>query len=99
CLPVSTFFPDTTLFRSAVPCPHRGGPGRRVSAVRLPRGARPGTATVSGGRRVPPARPAGREGLPKWHHILALRASMNSPPPRRRSEEHTSELQSRFDLV
>src|SRR5207249_10734341 len=87
--PLSTLFPYTTLFRSRL---------RRPGAVRGPRGRR-ARATGRGAphhrlirlldRAVPPCRPG------------PLPAGRGRRPPAvgPRSEEHTSELQSRFDLV
>src|SRR5699024_12718795 len=81
--PRSTLFPYTTLFRSAAPPPE----GHRGGAVR------------PAGREDPLRNRAGRlrrgasGGLLRRGHrgVHRLREA--------RSEEHTSELQSRFDLV
>src|SRR5207249_11785215 len=82
--PISTLFPYTTLFRSRLREPeHR--------PVRQPREQR---------RRSNAAPPR----VPRRHPLPGAprRGSADSRPPGRRrprSEEHTSELQSRFDLV
>src|SRR3712207_7599943 len=70
--PRSTLFPYTTLFRSRLLRPGRGGGGGDVAAGRA-------------GRRRPGRRHRARVG-----HLLGRRP---------RSEEHTSELQSRQYLV
>src|SRR2546422_6721116 len=64
--PRSTLFPYTTLFRSSLPGPGRGGGVRR--------------------------------GDPHHRHRGECQAARHSPRWRR-SEEHTSELQSRLHLV
>src|SRR5256885_9479626 len=82
--PRSTLFPYTTLFRS--------GPGDRpLRPARRPAAPYPG-----------PARPA----LPAQHRSVRRDASAGRPRPsrltprqQRRSEEHTSELQSPCNLV
>src|SRR5438067_6180976 len=81
--PSSTLFPYTTLFRSA-----------KFPAGRSP--ARPAGARKEA-RRLP--------GPPSFSFTslagggLLARAKPGSAPRLTRSEEHTSELQSRFDLV
>src|SRR5699024_12718648 len=60
----STFFPYTTLFRSALPGGHRGHQRS--------------------------------DGPAQWGQ---LQSAVSGQHPVQRSEEHTSELQSRFDLV
>src|SRR2546422_4809366 len=87
--PRSTLFPYTTLFRSA----HVHTDGERRSA---PAG---GAATLSHGRGQ--ARGSDRSGQP-GRGSLRLRAAHAERPQRpvlHRSEEHTSELQSRLHLV
>src|SRR3712207_7013658 len=82
--PRSTLFPYTTLFRSGGPSPAAPLSGARVSvAARV--GSRP--AIVTGRRRAAP--PPGAGG----------RASVRLSARGGRSEEHTSELQSRQYLV
>src|SRR3712207_8307731 len=81
--PRSTLFPYTTLFRSLVPAAH-------VPAVRA--------------RRAGPRRPhAGRarplDAAERRPRALRERQRLLQPGLRRRSEEHTSELQSRQYLV
>src|SRR5687768_18330890 len=86
--PRSTLFPYTTLFRSEWRTRPAGGPVPRVDDVgRWDRsgGRRPGSdpALVDLAARVRRRRAGGRA----------------SHPPQDRSEEHTSELQSRLHLV
>src|SRR2546422_2106478 len=82
--PRSTLFPYTTLFRSAL------GPPRRIPPWRISNGRTRATPKRSGATRP---------------HTAALsmpapRRSACSPPAAPpRSEEHTSELQSRLHLV
>src|SRR5437868_10423114 len=84
--PTSPLFPYTTLFRSQPPLPRLGRRAPRHLGPLL--GAPPGRAR-------PDLPPPGAGRLTGQHHHLHL----PRPPPRVRSEEHTSELQSRFDLV
>src|SRR5438067_7864570 len=81
--PRSTLFPYTTLFRS--PRIRRGG-------------ARTGRLATHEGRRV--ARAPGRDPAvrPGRRSPARIRGDRGVAGPQR-SEEHTSELQSRFDLV
>src|SRR5437868_12077339 len=82
--PPSTLFPYTTLFRSRVLC----GLAREAQAGTFAALSREQVEQHAGDeRRVA----AGRR---KPHGTLA-----QADRDRRRSEEHTSELQSRFDLV
>src|SRR5699024_12683469 len=95
---VSTLFPYTTLFRSCESAGwfRRRGADRRLSRCAVPaflRRRRPGpggepTSSAVRGRR-------------RQLHSAAAAAGVIRPPaaPQPRSEEHTSELQSRFDLV
>src|SRR3712207_8419894 len=81
--PRSTLFPYTTLFRS---CPRRGVPPRNVA----------GSGTKGHGRAPPRGGPFdGMASLPQ----VPLQAASPRPGVRPRSEEHTSELQSRQYLV
>src|SRR5699024_11407215 len=91
--PAPTLFPYTTLFRSGEAVDHRSGEVR---------GRRPGAGIdglgdllpVDGhGNRLSP-QPAGLTG-----EVRVLHVYREGPVPGGRSEEHTSELQSRFDLV
>src|SRR5699024_12179008 len=87
-LPTSPLFPYTTLFRSAA------GTGLPTGLGRPPTDGdrRPGgTAGRGAVHQRGPTQPQRRSGRP-CHGAGAL-------PARPRSEEHTSELQSRFDLV
>src|SRR3712207_6924025 len=83
--PRSTLFPYTTLFRSA--WRRRGGDRPAPAAARPGGGARPGHRPVRGPRR----------------RLRALARTLPGgrlrEPPAARSEEHTSELQSRQYLV
>src|SRR5207249_5445089 len=85
--PSSTLFPYTTLFRSlpARSGPDRGRPGARRHQPRGGAGhySRPG---AGGGGARSHRRAHGRRGRSRDRQLA-------------RSEEHTSELQSRFDLV
>src|SRR3712207_7177399 len=86
--PRSTLFPYTTLFRSAR-VPRRG-----AARLARPRGGRMAGGVVRGrgaDRDLPAAAGRVRE--------LALRAPVPGRAAARRSEEHTSELQSRQYLV
>src|SRR3712207_8894437 len=81
--PKSTLFPSTTLFRSA--CERWGAGGSFDGGGR--------GAFVSGAAAPGPPTAAGRRGRRR-------RRGYRAPAPRRpRSEEHTSELQSRQYLV
>src|SRR5699024_11753647 len=87
---LSTLFPYTTLFRSDLSdqrvCRRLGSPSRRPLA-------RPKVATSHGSlhTRLPIA-------SARLHHAAAARGFGRSAATNR-SEEHTSELQSRFDVV
>src|SRR5690349_23404528 len=81
--PRSTLFPYTTLFRSAA----RGGGSTAAAGPRPARGGR-GARARGDGRRA--AHGPGH---------AARRGAGDRAPARGRSEEHTSELQSRRDLV
>src|SRR3712207_7122295 len=83
--PRSTLFPYTTLFRSRPPLT---GPPARAGPGRWPSGAR--------GRRRP-GRPSRRSRRRRRRRPPRSRPPRR--PGRRRSEEHTSELQSRQYLV
>src|SRR3712207_7633072 len=82
--PRSTLFPYTTLFRSPAPCPCRGPDAQQGDARGLPHGPR--AAGVAAG---PGPEAVGR----------ARTDQGAAEPARTRSEEHTSELQSRQYLV
>src|SRR5438874_11826369 len=83
--PRSTLFPYTTLFRSI------GDPGK-IGAIEADCGRRPGDANA-----VEVCGPTRRGPAPEIRRARDL----EQPDPRisLRSEEHTSELQSRRDLV
>src|SRR5207247_9344390 len=81
--PRSTLFPYTTLFRSSQGC--RGSAARH----RRDRAAAPRRARGPAPRRPRAVRGSRRRGAHR----------RGRAPSRRRSEEHTSELQSRVDLV
>src|SRR5207249_9940003 len=83
--PTSTLFPYTTLFRSPSPLPR--WPPAIQNSDRLHAALR--------SRELAARRQA-------WDHTRSSRMQVQRVPPsgtRNRSEEHTSELQSRFDLV
>src|SRR5207249_9232212 len=87
--PRSTLFPYTTLFRSST------GSGASSSTTRSSRAAQtPYVASHQGS-----ARPFCRRGWPKTRSQLSANTGPSSSTTTARSEEHTSELQSRFDLV
>src|SRR5699024_12336923 len=84
--PLSILFPYTTLFRSVqkgVPVIHPAQPADGPGPVQHRLG-QGGLARVHVGHHP--------------HHQTFCHI-LHGPPPYRRSEEHTSELQSRFDLV
>src|SRR5207302_10792899 len=91
--PTSTLFPYTTLFRSP--------PSDRDPSFRASRGPSRGSQRgwIEGGAlRADPQRPRARGPV----HPRPQRALRRAPvhrPPSTRSEEHTSELQSRENLV
>src|SRR2546422_8848938 len=82
--PRSTLFPYTTLFRSRASC------ARLPSCAPWRRANRP---PAGGPPARPPRAPAHRPRPAPWNPGGPAR------PPRSRSEEHTSELQSRLHLV
>src|SRR5207249_11388754 len=93
--PLPTLFPYTTLFRSTAttsrsPAPTRdgasSGPPTRATAAVVPARFRNVRRSIGVGI----AMSSGAEGSPTGPVVSTVR---------RRSEEHTSELQSRFDLV
>src|SRR3712207_8347551 len=89
--PRSTLFPYTTLFRSGL---HR----RRLAPV-LPAGLRPDErARLHAVAQAAAGLPGPAPGQPERVRAQ-LRAGDRGPAPARRSEEHTSELQSRQYLV
>src|SRR5690242_20989047 len=89
--PPSTLFPYTTLFRSHkfIPLVGCAGPRRSPGSWHPDRAARnsPRQSTTATSAAVDPA-PA----MPATAGVVAF-------PPRVRSEEHTSELQSHVNLV
>src|SRR3712207_6896657 len=89
--PRSTLFPYTTLFRSGghqTPITLQGSPTYRLPADLQPNGAGgSGLGSGASGLNPDPARAVGPT------------AAGGRRGPRRRSEEHTSELQSRQYLV
>src|SRR2546422_6227913 len=81
--PRSTLFPYTTLFRSDRLCADQSA-GMDVADPYAPCRARPDVLGV----------------WPRRHHrLLAQPPAHDAPMLQRRSEEHTSELQSRLHLV
>src|SRR5690606_39745610 len=89
--PTSTLFPYTTLFRSRRHRPRRLGSGGLLRSRGRRRRAAEGGEQLDPGRDSPPAEGARRRG-----HFGRARERRASG---RRSEEHTSELQSRENLV
>src|SRR2546422_3590098 len=85
--PRSTLFPYTTLFRSQVTVLEQLIALQEADLLRLRRlGVDPGDDVVE------------RHKV-SVEQLRALRETPCAAPPRRRSEEHTSELQSRLHLV
>src|SRR5207247_11014276 len=91
--PPSTLFPYTTLFRSGEPRPadaarrHSARPGPRGDRLPEQRPRRP--ARARGDLPLRPADALGGDGA----------VGSRDAPGARRSDEHTSELQSRVDIV
>src|SRR5687768_18292013 len=83
--PRSPLFPYTTLFRS-----------RRCSARCPDRRARPASPPAAAARAGRPRGPPPRR---RRGRAAGVRAGVAAAPRRWRSEEHTSELQSRLHLV
>src|SRR5207249_5609988 len=86
--PTSTLFPYTTLFRSLAAAAWQSGP-----AIQSPKNAN-GDETFSSWNGLSKHRPGAQ--LPKRERAHKQRDARQNDG---RSEEHTSELQSRFDLV
>src|SRR5206468_11922477 len=90
--PPSTLFPYTTLFRSLAPA------GRSTGTAVA--GVRSSVAVTGGGDHATVASwSAAWFGSRSVISVPAIDAREARSPPRGRSEEHTSELQSRSDLV
>src|SRR3712207_8993059 len=85
--PRSTLFPYTTLFRSLPAIFHEGNPGEPVEL------REPGIGVGDDGLQEDPAADAAHA------HPVARDAESARKPDGLRSEEHTSELQSRQYLV
>src|SRR5207249_12248293 len=91
--PTSTLFPYTTLFRS----PWRNGPADQTSPARkhcrhnTPQPPEPTNCVEAYSQLRSSVRPRGKQIRDNVSQIFVAKQS--------RSEEHTSELQSRFDLV
>src|SRR5206468_7587451 len=97
--PPSPSFPYTTLFRSSAPF-DRGRPGQRpdhLLGAGIEREARGVRAKRRPGAEVDHAALAGHERRVRRLHA-PQRAEEAAVPGAPRSEEHTSELQSRSDL-
>src|SRR3712207_8150776 len=88
--PRSTLFPYTTLFRSLGPRPLVGWAGADDHPPPVHR---------HGERAEGPLRAAGDDLAVGAPHVAAVRVIEARPIAARRSEEHTSELQSRQYLV
>src|SRR5699024_11855624 len=84
--PTSTLLPSTTLFRSPWPPSPAAKPSSSQQTTTPPR-IPPKQSAIQPSRPPPPR--------PTWPQSPSITSSMATP----RSEEHTSELQSRFDLV
>src|SRR5699024_11698713 len=85
----STYFPYTTLFRSP-------GPGRNTLLINA--SAEGTTSAAAAPWNALPTKSC--QGTDETAHIIDAMVKATVPTRnRRRSEEHTSELQSRFDLV
>src|SRR5206468_11514929 len=97
--PTSTLFPYTTLFRSQI----LGQLGGRCHRLRgQPEALDEESDDPMGGDRVVHyACPPVLRSLSRNHasSLLRTRLALTPPKPKERSEEHTSELQSRSDLV
>src|SRR3712207_9040559 len=94
--PRSTLFPYTTLFRSVPWTP----PVRRRPAVRQPAlPALPEEQIITAQHPGAATRGCAPEGVRLADVPVRVRAHGDRPDPARRSEEHTSELQSRQYLV
>src|SRR5690349_22897153 len=89
--PYSTLFPYTTLFRSTRPSRGCSRAGR----------TRPICSAEAAAARaaVPPARRARRAAVVRQYAFANQASAGDAFPHFTRSEEHTSELQSRRDLV
>src|SRR5690606_40837000 len=97
--PRSALFPYTTLFRSLAGVLGGAAGARRFRVSPRPRVATPPVGGPAAAVRVPAAHvPGGRPvgGRRAGRHSVAL---AEAAPPGPRSEEHTSELQSRENLV
>src|SRR5207247_8261776 len=93
--PTPTLFPYTTLFRSRRVQPHGGGEPARPDAV-APGGGQRILLPVASGRTTL-LHGLLRYGKQPEHAAPQGHPTDHGQPPR--SEEHTSELQSRVDLV
>src|SRR5690606_42069503 len=97
--PLSTPVPYTTLFRS------RGLVGRaptaaRRCAERAPTGvAIPGARGAAHRHGAAAVRTASVQRTPRYRHRVRVAQRWSGPAAAARSEEHTSELQSRENLV
>src|SRR5699024_12076257 len=97
--PSTTLFPYTTLFRSL---PESGIPHRATlpaSPTHQPMDSPAAALATSSSRRRPPW-PRAHTSQNSWRHQADhQKAPLAHRLELQRSEEHTSELQSRFDLV
>src|SRR2546422_9439355 len=94
--PRSTLFPYTTLFRSAT-APARRAQNKRTAAARVTDGRESEQRTA----KVPPDYAGARREADdaRAQGASGARRLLGVELPRLRSEEHTSELQSRLHLV
>src|SRR5207302_8313966 len=97
--PVTTLLPYTTLFRS--PSRLETGAGQRSASLGSPDRVKPSFGATAASRARSPRRFWYR-GFPTTPTFMGRPGSPRQrqpAPARRRSEEHTSELQSRENLV
>src|SRR5699024_12001997 len=97
--PCGALFPYTTLFRS-LRCGGGYGDGRRAVAGAHDASVRRAARSARAHHVSCVRKPSAAASLPAWSagESLSAKASQKSGKLRTRSEEHTSELQSRFDL-
>src|SRR5690606_41822337 len=96
--PTSTLVPYTTLFRSCSAPALRAWEGRALARPQS-RGAELPAAPFRTGGGAPTQKSSHRGRCSCTEHIGEARAHRRSTRPGCRSEEHTSELQSRENLV
>src|SRR5699024_12181791 len=92
-VPTSSLFPYTTLFRSSCPCYDNTDPSPRGFLVEIPDALPVLSFVLAHGTES--AKRQNPDGILRFFSLK----SYDFRPHSDRSEEHTSELQSRFDLV